>query len=131
MILMRIRSKIRHRKVEIKILFPVIKVKDKATNAEHIVGTDIHDQLKIKDGRTISYYNLQNGEGTMFGDYQFEGNYNNYEGVTIDFVSFEELTEIYKKQCIAEVEAEKIRQELLRKLLNKKVDAHSEIIADQ
>lgn len=31
-----------------------------------------HDSLAIsQDGRTLSYYNLQNGDGSKYGDYRF------------------------------------------------------------
>jgi len=54
-------------------IFPVIKVRDKLTGREHIVGTDSHDTLYIdKETGGIHYYNLQNGEGTL-GDYEFVG----------------------------------------------------------
>lgn len=35
-------------------------------------GADKHDSLKIShDGRTLSYENLQNGDGSKYGDYRF------------------------------------------------------------
>jgi hypothetical protein len=35
-------------------------------------GEDCHDSLAISsDGRTLSYYNLQNGDGSRYGDYRF------------------------------------------------------------
>lgn len=45
-----------------------IWVKDNTTGAIHQVGSDVHDKLITFDGK-IEYYNLQNGEGTMFGGY--------------------------------------------------------------
>lgn len=49
--------------------FIKLEVLDKETNAKHIVGTNIHDCLLVKNGK-VEYYNLQNGEGTG-GDYEF------------------------------------------------------------
>lgn len=35
-------------------------------------GSNCHDSLMISsDGRTLSYYNLQNGDGSKYGDYRF------------------------------------------------------------
>ena len=45
-------------------------VKDITTGRIHQVGTDRHDSLMIVDGG-LYYYNLQNGEGTYGGGYQF------------------------------------------------------------
>lgn len=95
-------------------LFPIIKVKDKQTNSFHIVGANVHDQLKINDGQSISYHNLQNGEGTgQNGDYHFLGNYCEFEGMTVEFVTFEELQEIYSEHCSEKEESQKLLQELL------------------
>lgn len=41
-------------------------------NQVRIYGTNPHDSLKISDdGRFLSYYNLQNGDGSFLGDYRF------------------------------------------------------------
>ena len=35
-------------------------------------GSNCHDSLMISsDGKTLSYYNLQNGDGSKYGDYRF------------------------------------------------------------
>ena len=35
-------------------------------------GNNSHDSLTISDdGRTLSYYNLQNGDGSKYGNYRF------------------------------------------------------------
>lgn len=48
-----------------------IEVYDKATDTTHVVGTDPHDSLYVRDG-VVRYYNLQNGEGSgEDGDYMF------------------------------------------------------------
>lgn len=47
-------------------------IKDLQGNVIREYGTDCHDSLKISDdGRTLSYYNLQCGDGSKYGDYRF------------------------------------------------------------
>lgn len=55
-------------------------IEDLQTGTTHIYGTNPHDSLIVsEDGRTLSYYNLQNGDGSRFGDYRFcSGNDENY-----------------------------------------------------
>ena len=46
-------------------------IKDLQSNSVFEYG-GCHDSLSIsEDGRTLSYYNLQNGEGSKYGDYRF------------------------------------------------------------
>ena len=46
-------------------------IKDLQSNRVFEYG-GCHDSLSIsEDGRTLSYYNLQNGEGSKYGDYRF------------------------------------------------------------
>ena len=68
--------------------FPVIRVRDKLTGREHVVGSDTHDTLYVGDDGGIHYYNLQNGEGTgRNGDYEFVGVDDEYAlGPEIEFV---------------------------------------------
>lgn len=48
-----------------------LKVRDLADGEEHIVGTNVHDVLRVNNG-IVEYYNLQNGEGTGDGGcYEF------------------------------------------------------------
>ena len=54
-------------------------IKDLQTGKIRLYGTNPHDSLRISgDGRTLSYENLQNGDGSRYGDYRFvtdeEGN---------------------------------------------------------
>lgn len=50
-------------------------IKDLETGKVRIYGTDKHDSLVISgDGRILSYYNLQNGDGKC-DDYKEKGNY--------------------------------------------------------
>lgn len=47
-------------------------IKDMETGEVRKYGLDCHDSLMISnDGRTLSYYNLQNGDGSAYGEYRF------------------------------------------------------------
>lgn len=47
-------------------------IKDTQTGRVHRYGSDTHDSLIIsKDGRTLTYHNLQCGEGSRFGTFVF------------------------------------------------------------
>lgn len=49
-----------------------MKIKDLQTGRVHEYGTNCHDSLYVsQDGRTLTYYNLQNGDGSGVGDYRF------------------------------------------------------------
>ena len=49
-------------------------IKDMLTGHAHEYGTNPHDSLIVsEDGRSLTYYNLQNGDGSRFGDYRFVG----------------------------------------------------------
>lgn len=49
-----------------------MKILDLQTGEIHEYGTNGHDSLAVsQDGRTLSYYNLQCGDGSRFGDYRF------------------------------------------------------------
>ena len=63
-------------------------IKDMLTGHAHEYGTNPHDSLIVsEDGRSLTYYNLQNGDGSRFGDYRFVGDdhegYWNIGGVSI------------------------------------------------
>lgn len=63
-------------------------IKDMSTGHAHEYGTNPHDSLIVsEDGRSLAYYNLQNGDGSRFGDYRFVGDdqegYWNIGGVSI------------------------------------------------
>jgi hypothetical protein len=52
-------------------------IKDLHFNETRLYGADCHDSLIISnDGRTLAYYNLQNGDGSRFGDYRFAADEN-------------------------------------------------------
>lgn len=47
-------------------------IKDLETGKIRRYGTNPHDSLVISnDGRTLAYYNLQNGDGSRYGGYVF------------------------------------------------------------
>ena len=47
-------------------------IKDMTNGTVRRYGTNVHDSLQISDdGRTLSYENLQNGDGSRYGDYRF------------------------------------------------------------
>lgn len=47
-------------------------IKDLQSGIVRKYGTNPHDSLRISpDGRTISYENLQNGDGSRWGAYRF------------------------------------------------------------
>jgi len=83
-----------------------IYVKDTHSGRVHQVGTDRHDSLVIIDGG-LHYYNLQCGEGTYGGGYQFcteDGNtdFNNEEHDNYYHIGFTE--ERFKKQYEEDME---------------------------
>ena len=49
-----------------------MKILDLQTGRIHEYGENCHDSLRIsEDGRNLTYYNLQNGDGSCYGDYRF------------------------------------------------------------
>lgn len=47
-------------------------IKDNITGEVRPYGTDCHDSLEISDdGKYLTYYNLQCGEGSKYGSYSF------------------------------------------------------------
>ena len=47
-------------------------IKDLQSGTVRKYGSDCHDSLAIsQDGRTLSYYNLQCGDGSKYGDFRF------------------------------------------------------------
>lgn len=101
--------------------FPIIKIRDTDTGYEHIIGTNEHDCLRVKeDGQTIMYFNYQNIESSGKNSfYRFTGEekdltdlFGTYE-TEIEFVTFEELTKIYEEQK----EKQKERNELFQKIM--------------
>ena len=49
-----------------------MKILDLQTGRVHEYGDNCHDSLYVSnDGRYLTYYNLQNGDGSGVGDYRF------------------------------------------------------------
>lgn len=47
-------------------------IKNLQTGTVRPYGTNQHDSLRVStDGKTLSYENLQNGDGSRYGDYRF------------------------------------------------------------
>jgi hypothetical protein len=74
---------------------PLIVVKYKETGHEHIVGTDVHDNMYLSEKGGLQYRNLQNGAGTEFGEdgYEFAqlDKYECIDNLEVHFVSPGEL----------------------------------------
>lgn len=99
--------------------FPVIKVIDKDSNRSHIVGTNHHDQLVINENGSISYLNLQILEGTgPRGAYNFQSNSSFEKQMIVEFVSFEELQELYQEDKVKKDYAEKNLHKFLQNYAN-------------
>lgn len=80
-------------------LIPVIRVRDKAHDEVHIVGSNSHDSLTVRSD-CIEYYNLQNGCGTHGRDeygYEFVFEPNQWGASYIEFVTLEEFIEMSKQ----------------------------------
>lgn len=57
---------------DLPVFMPIIYIKDTATNDEFMFGNNIHDSLVVdNDNKILHYYNLQNRDGSIFGDYRF------------------------------------------------------------
>lgn len=49
----------------------MLYIKDLRTGKVRLYGTNSHDSLRIsEDGTCLSYENLQNGEGSLYGEYR-------------------------------------------------------------
>jgi len=104
-------------------LFPIIKVKDKQTKYEHIVGTNTHDELFIdEETGGIHYLNLQSYAGTEKFDgereYEFVGEKDEcMPYATIEFVTFEQLLELYKQNISMSCEQERVIRDSIKKYI--------------
>ncbi len=97
------------------IMVPIIRVRDKYSGEEHIVGFDQHDSLLVGAGGGLQYYNLQNGDGTRDG-YEFVVEDDGYKGY-VEMVSVDEAVNLWR-------DAEKKQKEneaALKKMLGKGV----------
>ena len=92
-------------------IFPIIRIKSEGHT--HIVGTNTHDVLYIKNN-AIHYLNVQGYESTEVipgqrPNMEFVGEMKEYSFSVhpeIEFVTFEELVEIAKKEMAAAVDAQ-------------------------
>jgi hypothetical protein len=84
------------------IMVPIIRVRDKYSGKEHIVGFDQHDSLVMGAGGGLQYHNLQNGDGTCDG-YEFVVEDDDYQGY-VEMVSVDEAVKLWQK-------AEKLQKE--------------------
>lgn len=52
--------------------YPLLWIRDKSNDNEHLYGTDSHDSLYIDQNGNLQYHNLQSGRGTgECGSYEF------------------------------------------------------------
>ena len=57
---------------DLPMFMPIIYIKDTATNDEFMFGNNTHDSLVVSDdNKFLCYYNLQNGDGSIMGNYRF------------------------------------------------------------
>jgi len=94
---------------------PIIRVRDKHSGQEHIVGFDKHDSLIRGDNGSVIYRNLQNGDSSDDG-YEFVFEEDEY-GAFVEMVNVEEAVEMWQK---AE-RLSKENKEALEKMLGKDV----------
>ena len=101
--------------MELPKLIPLIKLKDNYNGREFYFGNDHHDTLNIKNN-SLSYYNLQCGDGTGFPiqkkeGYSFVPGYKDKYYCTVQIV---ELSELIDDKKIKELRKE--NQELKAEL---------------
>ena len=101
---------------------PKLYIQDINSGRVFEYGKNCHDKLLIsEDGRCLTYYNLQNGDGSCVGDYRFF--YEKPEDET-DFDA-DEWARMVKHQSISELLAEErkkvvqeIRESIIKSLEN-------------
>lgn len=96
-------------------MVPIIRVRDKHSGQEHIVGFDRHDILIAGASGDLQYYNLQNGDGSH-GCYDFVFEDDGYHKC-VEMVSVDEAVKLWQK-------AERLRkqnEEALKKMLGDNV----------
>ena len=100
---------------------PKLYIQDVVSGRVFEYGGNCHDRLLIsEDGRSLTYYNLQNGDGSCVGDYRFY--YEKPEDET-DFDA-DEWARMVKHQSIKELLAEerkKVVQEIREKALKREI----------
>jgi hypothetical protein len=96
-------------------MVPIIRVRDKHSGQEHIVGFDRHDSLIKGDDGSLIYRNMQNGDGSDDG-YEFIFDEDEF-GAFIEMVNIEEAVEMWQR-------AKRLRKEnkeALKKMLGDNV----------
>lgn len=82
---------------------PKLYIQDVVSGRVFEYGGNCHDRLIIsEDGRSLTYYNLQNGDGSCVGDYRFYYEKPEYE---TDFDA-DEWARMVEHQSISELLAE-------------------------
>lgn len=101
-----------------RMMFPVIRIKDKHSGRVHIVGTDSHDTLYVGNDGQLHYSNLQNGDGSGADDrygYIFDGEENEWEPYpSVEFVSMDGLLKIIKEQAKLSAQQERELRKFMR-----------------
>lgn len=96
-------------------------IKDLQTGKYRKYGLSCHDSLMVsEDGRTLSYYNMQNGDGSRYGEYRFvnvagkipsedeffitygDGNYANIGGFTEEDHIVHKIRRILSRWAVSE-----------------------------
>lgn len=92
-------------------LFPIIRVKDKGKEGRgRILGTNSHDVLIVNEQGSIDYLDLQcMGRTGEHGSCEFVAeSIEDFPYPVVEFVTFEQLIEIYKNEIKELCEAEKL-----------------------
>jgi len=111
-------------------MFPIIKIRDNETGHVHVVGTNTHDTLYIDDKTGgIHYLNLQCCEGTRRFDgestYDFVGKADEWDPyIQIEFVTFDELIELYKQNIAMSCEQERKLRDMIKTFIEEERAKH-------
>lgn len=115
-------------------LFPIIRVRDNDTKHERILGTNSHDTLYIDEVTGgIQYLNQQccegterfEGEGRSTFDFLGVRRDEDYPYAEIEFVTFDELLEIYKEQIEMSCEHERAIRDMFKTIIANSREKHN------
>lgn len=104
-------------------LIPIIKVKDRHSGKEHIVGVNSHDALIIENN-TISYLNRQCYVGTNSGNSQEDG----YDFIGTDYGDGLLSVEMWDIEQVIEYARQESRETLEQR---KRIDALAKLLHDE
>lgn len=115
-------------------LFPIIKVKSSCSKSDipHIVGSNSHDRLYIKDN-AIHYLNMQSFSGTKNADgqgYHFDGDTSEFLGsdeLAVEFLSLEEIIELAMKSMETDTEYTLKINEMMKLFLSKREENQKKV----